>query len=283
MIGTRGHDIGAMTAGRLAEAMASQGFSSVQLVPYRGIPGIGEAPGQISSALAGGIRREFESRGLRIALLGSYFNMMAPEGPELKSAIDRFKEYLRYAPDFGCRLVGTETGSYNSDMSYHPDNHSEKAYQTVLSIFRELLPEAKNHGSIIAVEGLYNYAISTPPRLKRLLDDLDSSNVQVVFDPVNFLHEGNALKSADLVEEAFELFGDRIQVIHAKDFVLEDGAVRTVPLGEGLLDYDHLLSLAAERRPYVDIIIEDLRGDDLEKSRLFLQKKMEAAGMPKLY
>ncbi|MDA3959096.1 sugar phosphate isomerase/epimerase [Oceanispirochaeta sp.] len=283
MIGARGHDIAAMCAGKLAEAMKTRGFSAVQLVPYRGIPGIGDAPGQITPALARGIRQEFESRGIHIALMGCYFNMLEPEGPCLRANVERFSEYLRYAADFGCRLVGTETGSYNKDMSFHPDNHGEKAYQRVLKIFRELLPEAQNHGSIIAIEGLYNYAISTPPRLKRLLDDLDSSNVQVIFDPVNLLHERNALNSRELVQEAFDLFGDRILVIHAKDFILEDGKIRTVPLGEGLLNYDHLLTLASEHKPYIDVIIEDLRGDELDRSRRFLEEKMKAVGMPVLY
>jgi L-ribulose-5-phosphate 3-epimerase len=38
-------------------------------------------------------------------------------------------------------------------------------------------------------------------------------------------------------EEAFELFGDRIVILHAKDFIIEDNCVKTTSVGEGLLNY----------------------------------------------
>lgn len=276
MIGTRGHDIAVHTnPADLAEKMQGAGFDSVQLVAYRSIKGIPETPGHLSSGLAYSISHEFDKRGIHIALLGSYFNMLEQDPIKLASHIERFKEYLRFAKDFRCSLVATETGSYNPDMSYHPDNHGDKALETVIGIFRDLVGEAERHGVMVGLEGLYNYTVSTPKRIKEVLDAVGSSNLQVVFDPVNLLNCDNYRNANEIIKESFELFGDRIMVIHAKDFIVDGNTIRTVPLGQGLLDYDYLLDVALAQKPSIDIIIEDLRGDDLSLSRDFLKAKLQ--------
>jgi L-ribulose-5-phosphate 3-epimerase len=272
LIGTRGHDIDAAGAAKLAEKMQKEGLEAIQLVAYRSIPGIGEAPGSLSPALAWSISREFEKRDIHIALLGSYFNLLEKDPEKLKSSIDRFKEYLRYAADFRCRVVGTETGSYNADMSFHPENHGGKAMETVIAIFRELVKEAEQHGAIVAVEGLYNFVISTPERVQRLLEEIDSSNLQVILDPVNLLHIGNYDRVKEIIEESFERYGERIILLHAKDFIIEDNKIKTVPLGQGLMDFSHLMRIAGQYKPGIPIIIEDLQGDDLAVSHTHLQQ-----------
>lgn len=270
LIGTRGHDIAAANAADLALQMQAKGLEAVQLVAYRSIPGIGEEPGYISPALAWSIGNEFAKHGIHIALIGSYFNLLDQDPVKLKASMDRFKEYLRYARDFGCHVVGTETGSYNVDMSFHPDNHGEQALQTVIAIFRELVKEAEGHGSIVGVEGLYNFVISTPQRMQRLLDAVDSSNLQVILDPVNLLHIGNYARFKEIIEESFERYGERIFLIHAKDFIIEDDAIKTVPLGQGLMDFEHLMRVANSHKPGIPIIIEDLQGDNLAESQKHL-------------
>ena len=277
MIGTRGHDVGAglTSASKLAEDMRKAGMEALQLVAYRSIKGVIEKPGCLSHGLAWSIGREFEKRNIHIALIGSYFNLLEQDEEKLKESVDRFKEYLRYARDFGCPLVGTETGSYNADMSYHPDNHGEEAFQTVLEIFRDFVAVAERHGVMVGVEGLYNFVISTPQRMKRLLDAVDSDNLQVILDPVNLLHMGNYREVKEIIEECYELFGDKIIVIHAKDFVIEDDQIKTVPLGRGAMDFEHLLSLANKQKSGIDIIIEDLRGEELKESRQYLQSVMD--------
>lgn len=49
-------------------------------------------------------------------------------------------------------------------------------------------------------------------------------------------------------EKGFELFGDRIAVIHAKDFVIENGEVKTTVPGKGLLNYPVLLKKIKEKK-----------------------------------
>lgn len=275
MIGTRGHDIGKMSAEALAQTMQDKGFRSIQLVAYKSINGISDKSGCLSPGLAYKVGHEFDKRGIHVALLGSYFNLLDPNKEVFDEGMKRFKEYLRFAKDFRCTLVGTETGSYNQDYSFNTKNHSDEALERVIDIFKELTLEAKNHGVMVGIEGVFSHAVSTPQRMKKLLDEVDSSNLQVIFDPVNLIHMDNYTQSKELIEEVFKLYGDRIILIHAKDFIVEDGSIKTASLGEGLLDYVHLIEIMSQYKPSIDIIIEDLMGDDLERSKLFLEKLMK--------
>jgi hypothetical protein len=60
-----------------------------------------------------------------------------------------------------------------------------------------------------------------------MLDTVASNNLQVVFDPVNLLSLENHHEQERVIGESFDLFGDRIAIIHAKDFVVEN-AFRSV-------------------------------------------------------
>lgn len=275
MIGTRGHDIGGMMSPEvLAQAMAEQGFEAVQLVAYRSIMGVSEESGYLTPGLAYKVGHAFNQRGIHVALIGSYFNLLHPDEAVVAEGIKRFKEYIRHAKDFRGNLVGTETGSYNSDYSYNPENNSEEALLRVIEIFKELVGEAKNHGVMVGIEGLWAHAISTPKRMKRVLDAVDSGNLQVIFDPVNLLHIDNYKDANNIIDEAFELYGDRIILIHAKDFVVENNELKPVPIGQGLLDYKHLFDLTNQYKPGIEVIIEDVRGEALKTSQRYLETIM---------
>lgn len=271
MIGTRGHDIGCKSAAELAQDMQDVGLEAVQMVPYKCIDGLSDKAGHLSPGLAYSISHEFDKRGIHIALLGSYFNPLEQDTARLDESMNRFKEYLRFAKDFRCHIVGTETGSYNPDMSFHPDNHGGKALQIVIDIFKELTKEAEHHGAMVGVEGVHQFVVSTPQRMKLLLDAVDSTNLQVILDPVNFLHISNYENVKKIVEESFTLFGEKIIMIHAKDFIIENNQIKTVPLGRGLMDYEHLLTVVHKHKPSIDIIIEELSGAALEESHQFLK------------
>ncbi len=271
MLGARGHDINGIDHPEvLASKLAEGSFDCVQLVAYKSIEGIKESAGCLTPALAYKVGKALEKKDVHIAMLGSYFNMMDPNPSVVESGTERFKEYLRFAKDFGSHLVGTETGSYKEDWGYHPDNHTEEALEKVIGIFKGLTNEAERHGVMVGIEGVYNHVVSTPARMKKVLDAIDSNNIQVIFDPVNLVHAGNYQAVNEMIDEVFNLYGDRIVLIHAKDFIFDEGEIKRVPLGEGMMDYPYLMDKLKALKPGIAIIIEELTGDELANSREYL-------------
>lgn len=265
MIGTRGHDLGGkMTSKALARIASVKDIDSVQLVIHRSIKGATDKAGFLSHGYAQKICNAFRNEGVRIGLIGCYVNLLHDD-------LALFKDYLMYARDIGCPVVGTETGSVNADYSFNPLNHEEEAFNQVVSKVKEMTAFAANFGSTVCIEGVWWHTIHTPAKLKRLIDEVDMPNLRVIFDPVNYLNIDNYEQANKVIDTAFKLFGHKVVVIHAKDFVIEDGQMKMVPVGQGLMDYSYLLERMSKYKYDVDIIVEDYQGEDLEKSIKYLK------------
>ncbi|WP_404330095.1 sugar phosphate isomerase/epimerase family protein [Mesobacillus maritimus] len=277
-IGIRAHDIEPLPLEQLVKEISSKGLSSVQLALAKSFGDQFQTGlGSLSPGLAHHIGRAFRNENLQIALLGCYINMIHPDQKERRKSLDRFKEHIRFARDFGCGIVGTETGNVNADIVYTEENFTEKPYQEVVESVRELVEEAEKHGVIVGIEGGINHPIHTPQRMKRLLDDINSNNLQVIFDPANYLTPDNYLEQEQVFAEAFELFGDRIVILHAKDIVIEDNWIKMVPVGTGLLNYDAVFSYIKKQKPFVNILLESTKEPHITNSIAFLQEKYEKA------
>jgi sugar phosphate isomerase/epimerase len=270
-LGVRAHDFGKLPVDELAARIARRGFSCVQLAPTKAIAGFDADAGRLSPGFACRVREAFQRQHIRIAVLGCYINPVDPDAARRDRQLARFKEYLRYARDFGCSVVGTETGSLNADFSFHPGNRGEDAFQTLVASVRELVAEAEKSGVFVGIEGVERYVISDPPRMKRLIDGIGSNHLQVIFDPVNLLSADNHQRQDDIMQEAFALFGDRIAILHAKDFVVEKGRIRSVLSGRGMLNYGLLADLITAQKPGIDILMEDTEPDTVADGVRFLQ------------
>jgi L-ribulose-5-phosphate 3-epimerase len=277
-IGIRAHDIEPLPLEQLVKEISSKGLSSVQLALAKSFGDQFQTGlGSLSPGMAQHIGSAFRKENLTISVLGCYINMIHPDQSERRKSINRFKEHIRFARDFGCSIVGTETGNVNADIVYTEENFTEKPYQEVVESVRELVAEAEKHGVIVGIEGGINHPIHTPQRMKRLLDDIDSHNLQVIFDPANYLTPENYLNQEQVIAEAFELFGDRIVILHAKDIVIEDGWVKMVPVGTGLLKYDAVFNYIKRQKPYINILLENTKEPHINNSIAYLQEKYEKA------
>ena len=93
--------------------------------------------------------------------------------------------------------------------------------------------------------------------MKYVLDKINSNNLQVIFDPVNLLDENNYENQEKIVGKSFKLFGDKIAIIHSKDFVIESGKIKTVYTGKGVFNYKHLIKKLKIEKPNIDILLEN--------------------------
>ena len=87
-------------------------------------------------------------------------------------------------------------------------------------------------------------------RLRRMLRDVGDDRVFVNFDPTNFY-----LGGSDPLE-IFEDFDRRILSGHIKDAVYRSERRDEVPVGEGELDYDRILSHLLRRGAPMTLFIE---------------------------
>ncbi|MCX7027246.1 MAG: sugar phosphate isomerase/epimerase [Spirochaetes bacterium] len=258
--GLRAHDFGRGSPEEVAEALAPFGISSIQLALAKAFTGTAPEPGFMSQGYAAGIRQVFAAKGIDIAVLGCYINPVHPDSDELERQLRRFKEHLRFAGDFGCPVVGTETGSIAPDASFHPGTSRPETFDRLCASVERLLRTAERSGVIVGIEPVADqHTISTIGAARKLIERLDSPALGIIFDPVNLIPStGLSGSQTEFFEEALAAFGDRIVAVHAKDFRLEGGRKSAaLPAGSGELDYETLFSMLRLRGYSPDVLLED--------------------------
>ena len=264
--GIRAHDINAKGLTNICEVAKKSGIEYLQLVLEKSIDGF--KFGNFTTEYAESLKEELSN--CKLAILGSYINPSNPDDMALQADIEKFKEKIRYASVLEPIAVGTETGTYIEGRT-----DTEEAYQRVLNTIKEVVLEAEKYDVNIAIEGVHCFVINTPQKMKRLLDDIDSDNLKVIYDPINYLNISNYQNQDSIIIDTFDLLSDRICVLHAKDFVVKNGKLRTVEPRCGLLNYDLIFRKMKEHNLDIPVICEEF---DEEKAVIAFEKLEKCGG-----
>ncbi len=256
--GLRAHDFGRASAEELAAKISEKGFTNIQLTVEEAIAGMEDTFGKLSPGLARFIGDAFHRKSIQIGVLSCYINPVDPDKEARRKQINHFKEYVRYARDFGCSIVATETGSVNRDFSFHPENHGTEAFKTFIGSLEEMVAEAEKFGVLVGIEGVAAFVVNSPETIRKMLDTVKSNHLQIIFDPVNLLTVEHYSECDKMIEKSFDLFGDRIAAFHAKDFIVESNMLKPVQIGRGMMNYQRIIRLLEKYKPYINFIMEDV-------------------------
>jgi len=259
-LGLRAHDFGRHPPEVLAEKLEAFGPACVQLALAKAFPDAPDPEGIEGTGYPGRIRDIFEARGMAIAVLGCYINPVHPDRGELERQLARFEAHLRFAGDFGCPIVGTETGSLNPDSSYHPGTRDEATFDRFCVSIERLVRAAEGCGTIVGIEPVADqHTVSSIDKTRILIERIDSPALGIIFDPVNLIPVSGLRESQpEFFARAFEAFGRRIAVIHAKDFRMENGRKSgALAAGMGDFDYPSFFRLLRAQRPGIDVLLEN--------------------------
>jgi sugar phosphate isomerase/epimerase len=224
-IGIRAHDVAIDTVEVLAEKIGEQGFSACQLAIKKAIVDESGNPRELNEALASEIKKAFEKNKVTISLLGVYLNYATEDKQQLANHYELYKNHLRLAKQMGVKLLGTETGSILPDYGYTKRNFSEEVFHQWLKSLEKLVEWAEEEALNLAIEGVASHIVNTPKRMHETLKAIGSERLKVILDPVNYLTIDNIKKEEDIIYNCFDLFADKIEIIHAKDFILKDGKI----------------------------------------------------------
>ena len=269
-IGIRLHDTAPGTLEQRLDFARAQGFACAHLALSKVLPDfpMDDAPRLLDDGLAARVKAAFEDRNMGCAVLGCYLKLAALDAEVLERTQEIYRAHLRFAGKIGAGVVGTET-PLSPGLALAPD--SEDAFQLFLKCVLPLVKCAEEEGALLAIEPVACHIVNTPEKAERMLDALKSDSVRIILDAVNLLTRENCGRADAIVDEAIRRLGDRVSVLHLKDYTVDPDAFMTkaCACGTGLMRYDRLLEFG--RRHSLPMTLENTRPDNAEAARLYLE------------
>lgn len=270
-LGIRLHDVKKAPLAERLEIAKGQGFDCAHLALAKVITEYSVKDEALTPGLAMHLRKLFAKNDLDVAVLGCYLNLATPNEADLKKNQKRYLTNIRFASLLGAGVVGTETGAVNEKYTFEERNHTDEALEIFIKNFRPVVEYAEKMGVIMAIEPVFKHIVWNPVQTRKVLDAINSPNLQIIFDPVNLLDISNYERREEIFKESIEMFGDEIAVLHVKDFVIRDGQLISVAAGTGEMDYTQILKFIKEKKPYIHATLEDTKPENAEAARKFIQ------------
>jgi len=235
-IGVRAHDYGCKEPEKLAETLCNAGFEACQLALTKAIAGINSL-NDVTPEKLEQIESAFLNYNVEISVLGCYVEIGLPNRDDRLSEVDKFLTGLDYAKELGVNLIGTETTYFNIS-SMEGKLSREETYQNMKDSVLKMIEKAERIGVNVGIETVADHTLHSAEMTRRLLDEVGSKRLHVIFDPVNLILSQQDIERQDeIFSEFIDVVGKDISVLHVKDVVVEDGEKVWRNIGQGDINY----------------------------------------------
>lgn len=259
--------------GEILAAARAQGFECVQFnFSCCGLPTL---PASIPGALAQRIRGQLQECSLSMAAVSGTCNLIHPDAARREADLANLQSLVRACGQLGTGVVTLCTGTRDPvDMwRRHPDNDSAAAWRELVSSLERLLPVAQECRVVLGVEPEPANVVASAPTARKLLDEMKSPWLRIVFDAANLLQPHPAPAHERILREAAGLLGPEIVLAHAKDLA-PGPPVRPVPAGRGIVDYGLYLSLLEQAGFDGPLVLHSLGEAEVPPAIAHLQRQL---------
>ena len=278
-LGLRLHDAEKLPVEELLPLVRQKGFTCAHLALSKLFKDLPFTPDALTPGYAHHLKRLFSQNGIDIAVLGNYLNLLHPDEAYLRDATEKYYAHIRFASLLGCGMVGTETGAPNREYRFCPECRKDETLSLFIKRLRPIVRCAEAFGVIFAIEPVARHSVYDPKTCRRVLDEIGSPNLQVLFDPVNMLDLDNVDRREELFQEAIELLGRDMAMIHFKDFVRvnEGYGLKSVGAGTGEMDYSAIMRYLKREKPFIYATLENTTPENAAACRQAMQDAYDRA------
>jgi sugar phosphate isomerase/epimerase len=201
--------------------------------------GLPPLPEVIEPAMAKRVRAAVEARSLTMAAVSGTCNLIHPDPKERAKGVRRLRTLVDASPELGTSIVTLCTGTRDAEDMWraHARNRSLEAWSDLRQSLEQVLPLAEAKGIVLGVEPEPANVIDSAPKAGRLLDEMRSPALKVVYDAANLLQPHPLAQHGSILAEAAQLLGPDIALAHAKDLASSDGPVSFIAAGTGVVNY----------------------------------------------
>ena len=257
-IGVRAHDFGRYSSlSDQATTIKKAGFDCVQYAPAKAVEGI-EHFDAITPNILQEIKTAFARQGVEITVLGCYIEPSLTDKDKRLDNVRIFRDNLSHAKFLGAPIVGTET----TGLSIHAtEAERESAYARLKDSVLRMAEKAEAEDVLIGIEPVAQHTLNTPVITRRLLDEVGSGKLKIIFDPVNLLLPHTVQEQDKIFAEMLELLGDEIVAMHIKDVAVENENLAWRNIGKGVVNYKPIFDWLKKNKPDMRLLREDAKMD----------------------
>lgn len=228
-------------------ASASYGLRSTQF--DMAAAGLDTLPEEIPDDTITEIRTAADAHGVTIDAMEGTFNMAHPDGAHRVDGLRRFEAVARACARLDVPILTLCTGSRDPDHMWrrHPDNRTPQAWADMRSTVERAVAIAEEQDIVLGVEPEINNVVESAAAARRLLDEIQSAKLKVIFDGANLFDVQDPLRSLEVADNVFadaaDLVGPDVVLAHAKDITASGSFVAA---GEGDLPWRSFLATLIE-------------------------------------
>lgn len=256
-IGVRAHDFGRHSAQVLASTIKNAGFDCVQLALTKAIEGINSFSDITTNHLEE-VKEAFSKNNVEITVLGSYIEPSIPDQVERLKNVEIFKTSLTNAKNLGVKIVGTETTGLDINTQAA---EREKIYQILKDSVLRMVEHAEKEDVTFGIEPVAEHTLNTPELTRRLLDEVNSNKLKIIFDPVNLVLPHTINQQDTIFNNMFNLLGNDIAVLHVKDIITTNNQKDWCNIGQGEINHNLIFEWLRKNKPDINILREGVEMD----------------------
>lgn len=224
-------------------ASASYGLQSTQF--DMAAAGLDTIPEEVSDDTIAEIHAAANAHGVTIDAMEGTFNMAHPDATRRSDGLRGFAVLASACDRLDVKIISLCTGSRDPDSMWrrHADNRSPEAWADMRSTVERAVAIAEQHGLVLGVEPEISNVVDSAAAARRLLDEIQSSQLKIICDGANLFDVQDPVRSLSVADKVFadtaELLGPDIVLAHAKDITATGSFVAA---GEGELPWHTFLS-----------------------------------------
>jgi len=261
---------------QLAQELAGQGVHVVQLFlnqtdsrywKYNGRSDLSDLTPERCKQIGDAYR----SHGVSIHSIGVYTNLIHPDDTERDANLAYFEAMMKAGKAMDVHTFITESGHYEPEgpVPRIPDYLQEAVWPRMVETGKRLARLAELHDATVLFEPFFGSFLSSAKRTRVFVEEVGSPRIRVLLDPANLLELND-------IEEMFAQLHPYIDCLHAKDRKLH--VDRGVAAGQGDVDYDELVALAAKHAPHAPFILEYVGAKDYQQALALVRDAIRRRG-----
>lgn len=268
-IGLRAHDYGRHAPEDITKAVRRDGFEAIHLAFPKAIIG-SSSHDEVTNELVQEMHQACVKHDIEVSVLGCYVEPSLRDNEERAIHIGRFLRTMDFVKPLGATCIGTETTHFT-----YPETEREEVFNILIQSVRQMIEKAERINVDVAIEPVAKHTLNTPELTARLLKEIPSDKLKIIFDPVNLLTAQNIKDQDTLWDRCFEAFGEKICAVHIKGTRLNaKGELESSTLKDSDVNYSKIMDWLKKNKPGITLLREEIKKetakDDLEFIKSFL-------------